>query len=85
MSTTFSIYIGPFAEWLVPKTNHQRIWNQLQSILDEFDASAGKNGCLHRYDFEKVVVVGGTASGRSPIDADLCSNEQPIQEEGEIP
>jgi hypothetical protein len=55
MSTTFGFYIGPFAEWLVPKANHLRVWKRLEPLLDEFDASACR---LERYELEREVVVG---------------------------
>ena len=55
MSTTFGFYIGPFAEWLVPKANHLRIAEQLWPLEDELPASEG--GRLSRYVLEPEVVV----------------------------
>ena len=55
MSTTFGVYVGPFAEWVVPKANHPRIAEQLWPLEDELPASEG--GRLDRYVLEPELVV----------------------------
>jgi hypothetical protein len=59
MSTIFSVYLGPFAEWLVPEAKYEKAREKWQALIHEFQA--GEGGCL---DFDQDSYMNEVVIGR---------------------
>src|SRR5689334_3411915 len=49
MSTIFSVYLGPFAEWLLPRAGYKRARERAQAVAARF--TSGERACL---DFDQT-------------------------------
>lgn len=50
MSSSLVVYVGPYAEWLVPEELHPAIWGRWQAIVEELQA--GSEGSLDFDDYQ---------------------------------